>query len=85
MTSLEHCSTGFSVYLQEIKLETNIAEQDLMRAIQSLSVGKKTQTILRKEPKSKHVDITDIFFVNDDFKSKIFKIKIHTGKNLPDV
>ena len=41
--------------LQEIKNETDIQERDLIRAIQSLSVGKVSQRVLHKEPKTKEV------------------------------
>lgn len=40
---------------QEIKNETDIQERDLIRAIQSLSVGKVSQRVLHKEPKTKEV------------------------------
>ena len=42
-------------YVQEIKNETDIPEKDLMRAIQSLALGKMTQRILTKEPKTKEI------------------------------
>ena len=41
--------------LQEIQSETDIPEKDLMRAIQSLAVGKLAQRILCKEPKNKEI------------------------------
>ena len=40
---------------QEIRSETDIPEKDLMRAIQSLALGKMTQRILSKEPKTKDI------------------------------
>ena len=43
------------LYLQEIQSETDIPEKDLMRAIQSLAVGKLAQRILCKEPKNKEI------------------------------
>ena len=45
----------FYVILQEIQSETDIPEKDLMRAIQSLAVGKLAQRILCKEPKNKEI------------------------------
>ena len=46
----------FSLWiLQEIRSETDIPEKDLMRAIQSLALGKMTQRILSKEPKTKDI------------------------------
>lgn len=41
--------------MQEIRSETDIPEKDLMRAIQSLAVGKIAQRILHKEPKNKEI------------------------------
>lgn len=38
---------------EEMKQETDIAEKDLVRSLQSLSLGKPTQRILLKNPKNK--------------------------------
>lgn len=63
---------------EEIKNETDIQERDLIRAIQSLSVGKVSQRVLHKEPKTKEVEPAHVFTVNDHFTSKLFRVKIQT-------
>lgn len=63
---------------EEIKNETDIPEKDLMRAIQSLALGKMTQRILTKEPKTKEIEQDHIFMVNDQFTSKLYRVKIQT-------
>ncbi|XP_074657662.1 cullin-3-A-like [Tubulanus polymorphus] len=63
---------------EELKNETDIPERDLMRAIQSLALGKMTQRILCKEPKGKEIAATDVFGVNDQFTSRLFRVKIQT-------
>ena len=40
---------------QELKNESDIPEKDLLRALQSLAMGKQSQRILSKEPKSKEI------------------------------
>ncbi|XP_022710351.1 cullin-3-like isoform X2 [Varroa jacobsoni] len=61
---------------EEIKQETDIAEKDLVRSLQSLSLGKPTQRILLKNPKNKEFAPTDELSVNDQFVSKLFRVKI---------
>lgn len=53
---------------------SNIAASDLKRALQSLACAK--HKILLKEPKSREIGNDDMFSFNDDFQSKLFKIKI---------
>lgn len=65
---------------EEIKNETDIPERDLMRAIQSLALGKMTQRVLVKEPKAKDVLPDDVFMVNDQFTSRLIRVKIQTGQ-----
>ena len=67
------------LHLQEIKSETDIPERDLMRAIQSLALGKITQRVLSKEPKTKEIEPNHLFMVNDQFTSKLYRVKIQTG------
>ena len=43
------------MFFQEIKNETDIPEKDLIRAVQSLAIGKITQRVLQKEPKTKDI------------------------------
>ncbi|XP_053404308.1 cullin-3-like [Mercenaria mercenaria] len=63
---------------EEIRSETDIPEKDLMRAIQSLAVGKIAQRILHKEPKNKEIEPSHVFTVNDQFTSKLYRVKIQT-------
>lgn len=46
---------------EEIKQETDIAEKDLVRSLQSLSLGKPTQRILLKNPKNKEFGMHRLF------------------------
>lgn len=64
---------------QEIQQETDIPERELVRALQSLACGKPTQRVLTKEPKSKEIENGHIFTVNDQFTSKLHRVKIQTG------
>ncbi|XP_041357096.1 cullin-3-like [Gigantopelta aegis] len=61
---------------EEIKTETDIPERELTRALQSLAVGKLAQRVLHKEPKTKDIEPAHVFTVNDQFSSKLFRVKI---------
>ncbi|XP_033097414.1 cullin-3-B-like isoform X2 [Anneissia japonica] len=63
---------------EEVKQETDIPEKDLVRALQSLALGKPAQRILSKEPKSREIEGDHIFSINDTFTSKLFRVKIQT-------
>lgn len=63
---------------EEIQQETDIPERELVRALQSLACGKPTQRVLTKEPKSKEIESGHIFTVNDQFTSKLHRVKIQT-------
>lgn len=63
---------------EEINSETDIPTKDLIRALQSLALGKPTQRILVKEPKCKDISGSHVFAVNDMFTSKLFRVKIQT-------
>lgn len=63
---------------EEISQETDIPSKDLIRALQSLALGKATQRILVKEPKGKEIENSHVFTVNDQFTSKLFRVKIQT-------
>jgi len=63
---------------EEIKSETAIPERDLVRALQSLAMGKPTQRILVKNPRTKEIEPTHLFSVNDGFTSKLYRVKIQT-------
>jgi cullin 3 len=69
----------FNCGFQEIKSETDIPERDLMRAVQSLALGKITQRVLSKDPKTKDIEADHTLTVNDQFTSKLFRVKIQTG------
>jgi len=66
---------------QEIADETDIPERDLMRAMQSLSMGKVGQRVLARTgdgSKSKDIEPSHVFIVNDSFTSKLHRVKIQT-------
>uniref|UniRef100_H3DEA3 Cullin-4B n=1 Tax=Tetraodon nigroviridis TaxID=99883 RepID=H3DEA3_TETNG len=66
---------GEEFTLEEIKLATGIGDSELRRTLQSLACGK--ARVLTKLPKSKDVEDGDKFSCNDDFKHKLFRIKIN--------
>ncbi|XP_065840946.1 cullin-3-like [Oscarella lobularis] len=61
---------------EELQQETMIPERDLTRSLQSLACGKASQRILVKEPKSREIVRTHVFQVNDEFQSKLYRVKI---------
>ncbi|XP_031573108.1 cullin-3-like [Actinia tenebrosa] len=63
---------------EEIAQDSLIPERDLNRALQSFACGKATQRVLIKEPKGKEMAPTDMFCINDQFTSKLFRVKIQT-------
>ncbi|XP_034230690.1 cullin-3 isoform X2 [Thrips palmi] len=63
---------------EEIKNETDIPERDLIRALQSLAMGKATQRILIKTPRTKEIESDHAFQINDSFSSKLHRVKIQT-------
>ncbi|XP_050426064.1 cullin-3-like [Adelges cooleyi] len=63
---------------EDILSETDIPEKDLIRALQSLALGKPTQRILLKSPKCKEIEMNHEFCVNDSFTSKLHRVKIQT-------
>ncbi|XP_060530108.1 cullin-3 [Cylas formicarius] len=63
---------------EEILNESDIPERDLIRALQSLAMGKATQRILIKMPKTKEIEASHEFYVNDSFSSKLHRVKIQT-------
>uniref|UniRef100_A0AAV2MKN4 Cullin-4B n=1 Tax=Knipowitschia caucasica TaxID=637954 RepID=A0AAV2MKN4_KNICA len=66
---------GEEFTLEEIKLATGIEDSELRRTLQSLACGK--ARVLTKIPKSKDVEDGDRFSCNDDFRHKLFRIKIN--------
>jgi len=61
---------------EEIKEETLIPDRELTRALQPLSVGKPSQRILVKSPKSKEIEPAHTFAVNESFSSAFHRVKI---------
>ncbi|KAK7089946.1 cullin-3-like [Littorina saxatilis] len=61
---------------EEIKTETDMPDRELIRALQSLAVGKLAQRVLHKEPKTKEIEPEHVFTVNDQFTSKLIRVKI---------
>lgn len=55
---------------EEIQQETEIPEKDLIRALQSLSMGKAAQRLLVRAAKTKDIEPSNEFYVNDGFVSK---------------
>ncbi|NWW40024.1 CUL3 protein, partial [Panurus biarmicus] len=72
------CAESEKKCMKEIQQETDIPERELVRALQSLACGKPTQRVLTKEPKSKEIENGHIFTVNDQFTSKLHRVKIQT-------
>uniref|UniRef100_H2ZJ76 Cullin family profile domain-containing protein n=1 Tax=Ciona savignyi TaxID=51511 RepID=H2ZJ76_CIOSA len=64
---------------EEIQQETEIPAKELSRALQSLACGKANQRVLHKEPKGKEIEKGNVFIVNDNFTSKLHRVKIQTG------
>merc|ERR1711997_525725 len=60
----------------EIRDETMIPDRELTRALQPLPVGKASQRILVKTPKSKEIEPSHSFQINDSFTSAFHRIKI---------
>lgn len=58
---------------EEIAQETDIPEKDLIRALQSLAMGKQQQRLLLRSPKTKDIEPSNEFTVNDAFVSKFYK------------
>uniref|UniRef100_A0A6Q2WZP6 Cullin family profile domain-containing protein n=1 Tax=Esox lucius TaxID=8010 RepID=A0A6Q2WZP6_ESOLU len=63
----------FSV--EEIKSATGIEEGELRRTLQSLACGK--ARVLNKNPRGKDVEDGDRFNFNNEFRHKLFRIKIN--------
>ncbi|NWT13874.1 CUL4B protein, partial [Vireo altiloquus] len=66
---------GEEFSLEEIKQATGIEDGELRRTLQSLACGK--ARVLTKIPKGKDVEDGDKFTCNDDFRHKLFRIKIN--------
>ncbi|KYN33286.1 Cullin-3, partial [Trachymyrmex septentrionalis] len=53
-------------------------KRERLTALQSLAMGKATQRILLKHPRTKEIESTNCFCVNDSFTSKLHRVKIQT-------
>ncbi|KER25220.1 cullin family protein [Opisthorchis viverrini] len=62
----------------ELSSETNIPERELKRSLMALALGRSNQRILCKEPKTREIEPNDVFYVNDSFVSKHFKVKVQS-------
>jgi len=69
--------TASSVLLSENteQLVSALEDGELRRTLQSLACGK--ARVLTKSPKGKDVEDGDKFTCNDDFRHKLFRIKIN--------
>uniref|UniRef100_A0A3Q3X5U1 Cullin-4A n=1 Tax=Mola mola TaxID=94237 RepID=A0A3Q3X5U1_MOLML len=66
---------GEEFSVEEIRSATGIEEGELRRTLQSLACGK--ARVLNKNPRGKDVEDGDRFNFNNDFKHKLFRIKIN--------
>jgi cullin 3 len=57
MCVLKLFNTRDKISYEDIASETDIAEKDLVRALQSLAMGKATQRVLIKTPRTKEMSI----------------------------
>lgn len=68
---------------QQLVDDLKIPEKELKRNLQSLALGKSSQRILVRKTKGRDViDMADEFSVNDNFQSKLTRVKVQmvTGK-----
>ncbi|KAK4685778.1 hypothetical protein P7C73_g4368, partial [Tremellales sp. Uapishka_1] len=66
-----------SMKFKEIKERTGIESTELIRTLQSLSIGRKGTRVLIKKPAGKEVDPSDVFNWNKGFSSERIKFKIN--------
>uniref|UniRef100_A0A8K9XI34 Cullin-4A n=1 Tax=Oncorhynchus mykiss TaxID=8022 RepID=A0A8K9XI34_ONCMY len=66
---------GEEFSVEEIKSATGIEEGELRRTLQSLACGK--ARVLNKSPRGKDIEDGDRFNFNNDFRHKLFRIKIN--------
>merc|ERR1711962_340092 len=69
-------NTREKVTYEEMQSETLIPDRELTRALQPLSVGKSSQRILVKSPKSKEIEPSHTFSVYEAFTSAFHRVKI---------
>ncbi|XP_008308129.1 cullin-4A isoform X1 [Cynoglossus semilaevis] len=66
---------GEEFSMEDIRTGTGIEDGELRRTLQSLACGK--ARVLNKNPRGKDVEDGDRFNFNNDFKHKLFRIKIN--------
>ena len=69
-------NTNEKLTFAEIQEDTMIPERELTRALQPLAIGKPSQRILVKHPKTKEIEPTHVFQVNEAFTSQFHRVKI---------
>uniref|UniRef100_A0A914QB27 Cullin family profile domain-containing protein n=1 Tax=Panagrolaimus davidi TaxID=227884 RepID=A0A914QB27_9BILA len=71
---------------EELLNQTKINEKDLKRALESMTMGKESQKVLIRTGNENHIENADIFSVNDNFTSKLNRVKIQMipAKNKKD-
>lgn len=76
------------ITMETIMNETDINEKDLTRALQSLAMGKPSQRVLIKSPKTKDIGPHHEFSINESYTSKLYRVKIQPittkGENEPE-
>merc|ERR1711973_226692 len=69
-------NTRDKITYEEMRDETMIPDRELTRALQPLSVGKSSQRIPVKNPKSKEIEPSHTFSINEAFTSQFHRVKI---------
>merc|ERR1712002_1064000 len=69
-------NTREKVTYEEMREETLIPDRELTRALQPLSVGKTSQRILVKNPKTKEIEPSHVFSISEAFTSAFHRVKI---------
>ncbi|KAL1418206.1 hypothetical protein MTO96_026092 [Rhipicephalus appendiculatus] len=67
-----------AISYQDIASETKIPETSLVRALNSLCMGKASEPVLTKTPATNEIESDHIFAVNDAFTSGLEKVKIES-------
>ena len=66
----------FEIFVKLFVIHDKCYYRELTRALQPLSVGKPSQRILVKTPKSKEIEPSHEFHVNETFTSQFHRVKI---------
>ncbi|KAH7968275.1 hypothetical protein HPB52_007308 [Rhipicephalus sanguineus] len=70
-----------AISYQDMASETKIPETSLVRALNSLCMGKASEPVLTKTPASNEIDSDHIFTVNEAFTSDLEKVKIESASS----